>query len=173
MENFNIELFDNVFDCPEEIFQRLETEIQYLPAEQTQVRIRGKTLPIPRQQVAFGEPNLTYTFSGLTVALNRYKDGQDCIGQHKDNEVDLDPTASICSVSYGETRAVYFQETTCSGQACGIERKLGPADETTHQHGMDPRNSPAKRSQRGEDQFNLSQADHQEKEARPGTCTAS
>lgn len=40
--------------------------------------------------------------------VTRYKDGSDKIGEHKDNEKELDPTATIASVSLGQTRHFYF-----------------------------------------------------------------
>ena len=76
----------------------------------------GKVCKIPRQQTAFGDSGLDYSFSGITlpankctptvykiklsveealdenfnfVLVNRYKDGGDSIGEHRDDEVDL------------------------------------------------------------------------------------
>ncbi|KMQ82915.1 alpha-ketoglutarate-dependent dioxygenase alkb-like protein [Lasius niger] len=148
MENFNIELFDNVFEHPKDIFQRLETEIQYIPATQCEVNIYGKSYKIPRQLAAYGDPDLTYTFSGLTVAcniwtpllldlkkavekvsgtsynfviINRYKDGNSCIGQHKDNEPDLDPTSPISSLSFGENRTMVFKKAGCEDQRIELQ----------------------------------------------------
>lgn len=38
----------------------------------------------------------------------RYKDGHDKMGEHKDDEKSLDPSAPIASVSLGEPRSFYF-----------------------------------------------------------------
>lgn len=38
------------------------------------------------------------------VLINRYKDGNDYMGEHRDDEKDLDLNAPIASVSFGETR---------------------------------------------------------------------
>ena len=149
MENgLNIELYENAFQAPDDIFKSLETEIQYLPADQCQVRVHGKTFPIPRQLVAFGDPHLTYTFSGLTVAckpwtplllgikqavervsgesynfvlVNRYKDGNCCIGHHKDNEQDLDANSAISSVSFGEMRTMIFKRPNYPDQSVELK----------------------------------------------------
>jgi len=43
------------------------------------------------------------------VLVNRYKDGSSYIGQHKDNEPDLDQHQPIASVSFGETRTMVFK----------------------------------------------------------------
>ena len=38
------------------------------------------------------------------VLVNRYKDGLDHIGEHRDSERDLEPTAPIASLSFGQLR---------------------------------------------------------------------
>ncbi|XP_035229428.1 DNA oxidative demethylase ALKBH2-like [Stegodyphus dumicola] len=43
------------------------------------------------------------------VLINRYKDGNSCIGQHKDNEPSLDSNHPVCSLSLGETRTIVFK----------------------------------------------------------------
>ena len=135
-DGFNISLQENVFASPEEIFEKLEREIVYLPEELSRINIKNKSYPISRKIAAFGEPGLSYTFSGLTltsqpwpsllleikvlienllgisfnfVLINRYEDGNACIGQHKDDESDLEENYPICSLSFGETRTMVFK----------------------------------------------------------------
>lgn len=43
------------------------------------------------------------------VLVNRYRNGYDSIGSHRDDEVDLDEACSIASVSLGETRTMIFE----------------------------------------------------------------
>lgn len=115
------------------IFKRLESELRpYFESSQSQVvKIMGKTLQIPRKRTAFGDSGLSYSFSGITVAantwtpfmtqirncvestlqetfnfvlVNRYKDGLDHIGEHRDDEHDLCRGAPIASVSLGQER---------------------------------------------------------------------
>ncbi|CAG0893955.1 unnamed protein product [Darwinula stevensoni] len=113
------------------LFASLESSTQYYSGELTQIRVYGKWHPIPRKQVAYGDTGLTYRFSGITVPakpwtpllkalcdavshiactefnfvlINRYKDGNDRIGEHRDDEKDLDPAAPIASVSLGQPR---------------------------------------------------------------------
>ncbi|UYV71463.1 MYBL1 [Cordylochernes scorpioides] len=96
--------------------------------------------------VAFGEEGLTYTFSGVTVPaltwdpiiltirdlvselvgcqfnfvlLNRYKDGTDKIGEHRDDEKDLVPKAPIASLSLGAERDFIFRH---------VDARQGKAD---------------------------------------------
>ncbi|GBL95041.1 DNA oxidative demethylase ALKBH2 [Araneus ventricosus] len=101
------------------------------------VVICNKRYPVPRQVSAYGDENLTYTFSGNTLPteplipilikilkeankflkevsfnymlINRYKDGHDKIGSHKDNEKDMDPDSSIVTFSFGAERTMIFK----------------------------------------------------------------
>lgn len=137
-DGLNVVLREDVFAFPEDIFQRLENEIDYLPVEQCKIRVKDKEYPIPRQIVAFGDQDLSCTFSGLTlssqpwspflleikncvenltgadynfVIVNRYGDGNACMGQHKDNEPDLE--GSVGLLSFGETRSLIFKRQQC------------------------------------------------------------
>nr|CAD7444479.1 unnamed protein product [Timema bartmani] len=109
----------------------LERDVQYFSGNNAQVKVFGKWHAIPRQQVAFGDPGLFYTFSGNTipavswppvliqirdmlhkitghyynfVLVNRYRNGDDHIGEHRDNERGLDPASPIASLSLGQAR---------------------------------------------------------------------
>lgn len=115
------------------IFKLLEKQLMvYLEQSENKVLLYGKTHNIPRKQAAFGDSGLTYTFSGVTinahswlpillslkvcvesvlhdetfnfVLVNRYKDGNDHIGEHRDDERDLVPGASIAGLSFGQSR---------------------------------------------------------------------
>lgn len=48
-------------------FRVLEDKLQYNSAESSKVKIFGKEIPIPRKQVAYGEPGTFYNFSGIKV----------------------------------------------------------------------------------------------------------
>jgi len=105
-----------------------------LPLEVMNVTVGGRTLPQPRLTSWHGDPGKAYTYSGLTVIpdswteeltflreeladflgyqfnsvlVNYYRDGNDYIGAHSDNEEGLGPTPDnivIASVSLGEAR---------------------------------------------------------------------
>ncbi|GBP43822.1 DNA oxidative demethylase ALKBH2 [Eumeta japonica] len=49
------------------IFQELENSLEYFTGNLTLIKVFGKVYPLPRQQVAYGEPGVTYTYSGVTV----------------------------------------------------------------------------------------------------------
>ena len=113
------------------IFKKLEKKIEYNTDEESKVVIFGKEFQIPRKQVGFGEPGTTYSFAGNTVKakpwpkfllkikedvekatglkfnfclLNRYKDGEDLIHYHADDEDDLGDEIHVAGVSFGTER---------------------------------------------------------------------
>ena len=124
-------------------FNELERELQvYLNASQNEVKVFGKVYKVPRKQAAFGDPGLVYEFSGVRVPanpwipilghfrdllssflgetfnfvlVNRYKDGQDHVGEHRDNEVDLVPKAPIAALSFGQRRDFIFKHKDARG----------------------------------------------------------
>lgn len=104
---------------------------------QTAVLMFGQRVAIPRDQVAFGDTGLAYKFSGAVaharpwppvldsirtlledefpewrfnfVLVNRYADGLQYMGFHRDDEDGLHPEAPIASVSLGAERDFVFQ----------------------------------------------------------------
>ena len=98
---------------------------------QPRIRIAGKTINSPRLAAWYGDPGTVYSYSGLvnkplpwlvelsdlrcrveketdcrfnSVLLNLYRDGQDSMGWHSDNEKELGNCPVIASVSLGEVR---------------------------------------------------------------------
>ncbi|XP_028905139.1 DNA oxidative demethylase ALKBH2 [Ornithorhynchus anatinus] len=113
------------------LFQELEREVEYFTGDLSKVQVFGKWHSIPRKQATYGDSGLSYTFSGLTlspkpwipvterirdrvsratghnfnfVLVNRYQDGHDHIGEHRDDERELAPRSPIASVSFGACR---------------------------------------------------------------------
>nr|XP_056715162.1 DNA oxidative demethylase ALKBH2 [Euleptes europaea] len=132
------------------LFQELEKEIEYFEGEFTKLQVFGKWHNIPRKQVTYGDPGLTHTYSGVTfspkpwipvlehirdqirrvtshtfnlVLINRYKDGHDHIGEHRDDEQELVPHSPIASVSFGACRDFVFRHGASRGKraSCRIE----------------------------------------------------
>ncbi|XP_075686588.1 DNA oxidative demethylase ALKBH2 [Rhinoderma darwinii] len=119
-----------------EIFLQLEKNIVYFTGDMSKVQVYGKWHNLPRKQVTFGDEGLSYTFSGITlspkpwipllilirervqlatghsfnfVLINRYKDGNDHIGDHRDDEKELVLQSPIASVSFGACRDFIFR----------------------------------------------------------------
>ncbi|MBI2803557.1 MAG: alpha-ketoglutarate-dependent dioxygenase AlkB [Planctomycetes bacterium] len=92
---------------------------------------RSRLGPFPRLTAWYADPGLTYSYSGVThealawtatllairrrveaaamtpfnsVLLNYYRDGQDSIGYHADNESELGKNPVIASISLGAVR---------------------------------------------------------------------
>jgi len=118
------------------IFERLEREIIYLSGDFARAKVGGTFYPIPRKQAAYGDRGISYSFSGVTltpepwtellrklkeviyvttqhrfnfVLINRYENGRDTIGFHRDNEPDILPNSPIVSLSFGAPRNFIFR----------------------------------------------------------------
>ncbi|KAM7051258.1 DNA oxidative demethylase ALKBH2 isoform 1-T4 [Molossus nigricans] len=127
----------------DEIFHELEQEVEYFTGALAKVQVFGKWHSVPRKQATYGDTGLTYTFSGLTlspkpwiqvlervrdrvslvtgqtfnfVLVNRYKDGRDHIGEHRDDERELAPGSPIASVSFGACRDFFFRHKDSRGR---------------------------------------------------------
>ncbi|WP_414539699.1 MULTISPECIES: alpha-ketoglutarate-dependent dioxygenase AlkB family protein [Stenotrophomonas maltophilia group] len=102
-----------------------------LPWEVHRIRMFGRTVDSPRLSCWMGEPDARYRYSGTdfipapwhaallplrdrlagfcaapfnSVLLNRYRDGEDGMGWHSDNEPELGPVPVIASLSVGAER---------------------------------------------------------------------
>ncbi|KAK5910202.1 hypothetical protein CesoFtcFv8_004060 [Champsocephalus esox] len=125
------------------LFKQLEEEVVYSTGEEAKVQVFGKVYDIPRKQATYGDAGLTYTYSRVTrlanswtptlkyirdavtkttgqafnfVLVNRYKDGQDHMGEHRDDEKELDPLCPIASVSLGAPRDFIFRHRDARGK---------------------------------------------------------
>jgi alkylated DNA repair dioxygenase AlkB len=111
---------------------RLLTELtQTIDWRQDWITIYGRSLPQPRLTAWYGDPGISYTYSGITlhpstwteallelkarveavsgvgfnsVLLNLYRDGNDSMGWHSDDEPELGQNPVIGSLSLGGTR---------------------------------------------------------------------
>ncbi|XP_029365752.1 DNA oxidative demethylase ALKBH2 isoform X1 [Echeneis naucrates] len=127
----------------DQLFKQLEEQVVYSTGEEAKVQVFGKVYKIPRKQATYGDAGLTYTYSGVTrsacpwtptlasirdavtrttgqtfnfVLVNRYKDGQDHMGEHRDDEKELDPICPIASVSLGAARDFIFRHRDARGK---------------------------------------------------------
>ncbi|XP_041955657.1 DNA oxidative demethylase ALKBH2 isoform X1 [Alosa sapidissima] len=131
-------------DEANELFNALERELEYFTGDQAKVQVFGKSYSVPRKQATYGDEGLMYSFSGVHllartwtptlenirdtvtkatghtfnfVLVNRYKDGLDHMGEHRDDERELDPSCPIASVSLGAARDFVFRHRNSRGGA--------------------------------------------------------
>lgn len=117
----------------EAIFSKLLRETTW---RQEEVLVWGKRHPQPRLTAWYGDPGRSYTYSGIamhplpwtdlllsirrelelltedkfnSVLLNLYRNHNDRMGFHSDNEPSLGPDPTIASLSYGATRILTFK----------------------------------------------------------------
>ena len=118
----------------DEYFNQLFTEIRW---KQEPIKIFGKEVMQPRLTAWYGDVEKPYAYSGITMApdhwihplieiksvadqlsgaesssalLNLYRDGNDGLGWHRDNEKVLGPTPTIASVSLGAVRSFQLRD---------------------------------------------------------------
>jgi len=102
-----------------------------LPWRQNQLRMFGRMIPEPRLVAWLGDPGASYSYSGIhldpipwtptvsvlretcsevagvgfnSVLANLYRDGNDSVDWHADDESELGPEPVIASLSLGATR---------------------------------------------------------------------
>jgi len=124
----------------------LATLTQTLRWQQDHIKIYGREVKIPRLQAWYGEPEARYQYSGLSMAplkwtpellalkrmceqeagaefnsvlANLYRDGEDTVGWHGDNEAELGRQPVIASISLGVCRAIDFRH-----NISGIKKRL-------------------------------------------------
>ena len=117
-----------------ELFDNLTNTIAW---KQEPIVIFGKQLMQPRLTALYGDPAITYGYSGITmqpiewttalqtikqaiepiaqtlfttVLLNNYRNGNDSMGWHRDNEPVLGKNPLIASVSFGAARKFNFRD---------------------------------------------------------------
>jgi len=120
-----------------EATQMLETLIADIPWRQESLRIAGKLRAIPRLQCWMGDQASEYGYSGVrltpcpwhatvkiihdrvaelsgstfnSVLINFYRNGQDSVAWHADDEAELGETPVIASVSLGAERIFELKE---------------------------------------------------------------
>lgn len=126
----DVRLYDHFFSISESdiLFKQLIKEVQW---RQESVKLYGKTFQIPRLTAWYGDEGKSYTYSGIkmepviwlpvllkikhkielftktnfnSVLINLYRNGNDSVAWHSDDEVELGINPVIGSVSLGATR---------------------------------------------------------------------
>jgi len=126
----DVTFYENFF-TPEEsnkLYKSLTDKIQW---QQDQIKFYGQLIDLPRLTAWYGDPNFSYTYSGIPMnpnpwsedllfikdriekesgvkfsscLLNLYRTGKDSVNWHQDNEKELGQNPIIGSVSFGEVR---------------------------------------------------------------------
>jgi alkylated DNA repair dioxygenase AlkB len=128
-------LFPDAFTKEEsdDYFVALQYDIAW---KQEPIKIFGKEVMQPRLTAWYGDEDKVYTYSGITmkptpwsntllkikervehitaykfnsVLLNFYRNGEDSMGWHRDNEKKLGTDPVIASISFGATRKFQFR----------------------------------------------------------------
>ena len=123
-------IYQHFFDHKESdrFFLELLNDINW---QQDKIRIFGKEVNLPRLTAWYGDSGKSYTYSGITmnpdlwslnllaikerieetvqvnfnsVLANLYRNGQDYVSWHSDDEKELGKNPTIASVSFGATR---------------------------------------------------------------------
>lgn len=106
-------------------------DFKHIKWKQDRIKLYGKSIPLPRLTSWYGDPGRTYTYSGIksepnewnegllhirskieqytgskfnSVLLNWYRDGQDSLNWHSDDEKELGDNPIIASANFGESR---------------------------------------------------------------------
>jgi alkylated DNA repair dioxygenase AlkB len=130
----------------ERCYQQLAQQLNW---QQPAIKIFGKAVPIPRQQVWMGDAHCSYKYSGVlfepepwhplvrqltdwvnqlcqthfnSVLLNWYSDGQQHMGWHSDDEPELGENPKIASLSLGQQR---FFDLKHKGLGTQLKLELG------------------------------------------------
>jgi alkylated DNA repair dioxygenase AlkB len=144
-------LYENFFPKPEAetLFQELAEKV---PWKQVPIKMFGKEIMQPRLTCWYSDPGIDYSYSGIRMEnlpwieplpgiksrieqlagvrfngalLNLYRDGNDSMGWHRDNEKALGNNPVIGSVSLGGTRTFKFRDRLSKKEIISIELSSG------------------------------------------------
>ena len=123
--------------------------IDTVPWSVHRIRMFGRDVASPRLSAWIGDADARYRYSGTTfeplpwptalaplrarlsddcavafnsVLVNRYRDGRDAMGWHRDDEPELGPAPVIASVSLGATRRFLLRHATRGAPTAGAIR---------------------------------------------------
>jgi alkylated DNA repair dioxygenase AlkB len=132
------------------LFDKLLKTIHW---KQEEISFYGKKYPVPRLTAWYGYSGFNYTYSGIvcnpepwtkelldvklsiesylkevdfnSVLLNQYRDGNDKVSWHADDEKELGPSPLIASLSLGAMRRFDLKHKTIPGQELKINLNSG------------------------------------------------
>lgn len=127
------------FISHDESIQYLETLLTEVAWQQNEIKMFGKVVNEPRLTAWYGDHGLSYKYSGIhlvstpwsdllnelkskvnaaastefnSALLNYYRDGQDSMGYHQDNEPELGQNPVIASLTFGAARRFQLKHIT-------------------------------------------------------------
>jgi len=128
---------------------RLHKEIEW---KQEEIIVFGRKTPIPRLSAWYGDLGASYTYSGIVMSpipwtplllqirnrlieatqsnfnsllANLYRDGQDSVGWHADDEIELGDSPTIASLSFGESRKFKMKQKQKKGEKFSLDLNDG------------------------------------------------
>lgn len=128
------------------------TFLKELKWEQHNIKIFGKTIPQPRLTALYAENNISYSYSNLTLhphlftpqlkelqqklisvtecsfthsLANLYRDGNDSMGWHSDDEKELGENPVIASLSLGDVRKFQLKHKFRKELKCDLDLEHG------------------------------------------------
>ncbi|MGF6492268.1 alkylated DNA repair dioxygenase AlkB [Luteibacter sp. 621] len=139
----DVRLFPDALTTEEADFA-LRRLLSKTPWAQREVVVWGKKRMQPRQVAWYGDPDASYRYSGASfdplpwtgllkrlrtrmenlsgthfnsVLLNLYRDGNDSMGWHSDDEPELGPAPIIASLTLGASRTFLFRRRNANGES--------------------------------------------------------
>jgi len=151
MPDADVIFYEDFFSSEESnhYFDVLRETIQW---EQQELKMFGKSIALPRLTAWYGDEGKPYSYSGIThhphawtselleikskvedvaevafnsVLLNLYRDEQDSVGWHSDDEAELGENPVIASISFGDVRQFQFKHKIDSKQRLSIDLTSG------------------------------------------------
>lgn len=158
---------DSDFLSGTESEHHLNVLLQEIHWRQDEIAMFGRQVKIPRLQCFMGDTGIEYRYSGLllkaapwhpvvaalkqriekltqhrfnAVLLNLYRNGEDSMGWHKDDEPELGPNPVIASLSLGGTRRFLLRNSDNSKHEIILKSGsllwMGPALQQHWQHSI-------------------------------------
>jgi len=151
LQGGQLSLYRNFFSISDSdfYFDRLHKEIKW---KQEQIIMYGKINPIPRLSAWYGDEGTSYTYSGIAMSpspwtsllleirqqlndlsgndfnsllANLYRDGNDSVGWHADDEAELGENPTIASLSFGESRRFLMKQKGNEGEKLSLDLNNG------------------------------------------------
>lgn len=131
------------------LFTTLRGEIAW---QQEEIVMYGQSRPIPRLSAWYGDSGVSYSYSGIAahpeiwtpslrrikqkieafsqcrfngVLINLYRNGQDSVSWHSDNELSLGKDPVVASLSLGETRRFQLKHRTLRNERYAMDLAAG------------------------------------------------